>query len=203
MKISIAPKEGAYKTLTLSIDDEPWRDIHISVFGRRPKFENITSLAEFELLFNTLEYQRAKIYAIRRLSVKSQNSSQLRKALETRLVSASNTQRLIQEFANVGYINDEEWTKSFIRQQIARKVGPKVILMKLKIKGIPPRLAERIFEEFDHSPRDQIRQLLQTRYKNRNIKDYREKQKVIGALVRKGFDIPDVIHVMGLTTDDY
>lgn len=196
MKIHIAPKEGAYKVLTLFIDDEVWRDIHVSIFGQRPKFEAPTSLEDFEALFHTQEYQRARLYTIRRLSIKSQNSAELREALSSRLVSPQNTNRILQEFTEQGYINDEEWTKSFIRQQIARKIGPKVISMKLKAKGIPNHLAQHLMDQSGNSPQELIKQLLLSRYKNRNLKDYHEKQKVIGALARKGFDLSDILAIL-------
>lgn len=196
MIIKIVPKEGSDDTLTLLINDEPWRDIHAKLFGRKPKFATYPTLEEFENAFSDLEYQRAKVYAIRRLSFKSQNSSELREALKSRLVSQGNIHRIIQEFVEQGYLNDEEWAKSFIRLQLAKKVGIKVIRMKLHHKGISPSLIEKSLKECDHNPEEQIQKLLQSRYKNRNLKDYREKQKVIAALVRKGYELSEIIPII-------
>ena len=198
MKIHVAPKESAYKVFTLFVDDEAWRDIHASIFGQRAKFEALTSFEDFEVSFHALEYQRAKLYTIRRLSMKNQNSAELREALSSRLVSLLNTDRILQVFTDQGYINDEEWTKSFIRQQVARKIAPKVIYMKLKAKGIPNHLAQQMMNQSENSPQELIKQLLLSRYKNRNLKDYHEKQKVIGSLARKGFDLSDILETLRL-----
>lgn len=187
MKIECRPKEGRREILTLWIDEEPWREIHTTIFGRRPRFENLDQFAP-------LEYKCAKNYALKRLSLKNQPSTELRKALLERLVSTETTQKIVDEMIQYGYINDHDWISSFIRVQKAKKMGPRAIEQKLRMKGIPVDQITYAMQEHDSSlsQKERIIDLLNTRYKNRNLSDYKEKQKVIASLVRKGYDLDDI-----------
>ena len=197
VNISTTPKEGPDGVFSIHINDDFWRDIHSSIFGRKPKLpSNCLSINEFEEQFHLLEYRLAKQYVLKRLSLKSYPSDELIQKLQDSLISDEVIAKIIQECQQLGYINDLEWIQSFIRQQISRHTGPKMIMIKLKKKGLSNEVlnqAKAIIDEMgDALQKEQISKLLKSKYSKRDLKDFKERQKVIGALFRKGFDV-DII----------
>lgn len=195
MKIECLPKDGRRGVFVIYIDDDLWREIHASIFGRKPSLpKTSTTLNEFAALFEQLEYRGAKQYALKRLTLKGQPSSELEMSLEERFVAPNTIKRVVEECRVLGYLNDQQWIESFIRCQLARKLGPQAIVMKLQAKGIAREVAKASVSQMaDGEMQNQsIHQLLNTRYRSRDLTDYRTKQKVIASLIRKGYSI-DVI----------
>jgi regulatory protein len=187
MKITCVPKEGRRGVLTLFIDDEPWRDIHRTIFGRAPKFK---TLSEFE----DAESAGARRYALWRLSRYAQSAYTLLSALERLLVSEACRQRVVDELTTAGYVNDQDYSKRLVARETARGRGPASARAKLFRKGIDPELANAVVQDIDEDQqRASIQRWLTTRYAKHDLTDYRERQKVIGALMRRGFAL-DIIH---------
>ncbi len=196
MKVDCVPHSERKLLLTIVCEDEAWKEIHTSIFGRRPSLpKHCQSLVEFAEQFNALEYNLAKQYVIKRLSVQSLPSATLQRALKQRLVSESTIERVINDFQQWGYLNDSEWTKNFVRRQMDRKLGPRAIAYKLSCKGLPKEHVEGALKVSGDESQQQaaIAQLLKTRFRQRNLADFREKQKVIAALVRRGFDFSVIL----------
>lgn len=201
MKIECRQKPGRKEFLTIFCDDEPWRDIHTSIFGRQPTFpQQCPSLEELTQLFTTLEYRGAKQYVLRRITAQSLPTATLARALSQRLVSDHTSQRILDEVVALGYVNDGEWTQSFVRSQSKRKYGPRAIAAKLVQKGMDrEEVQEAINALDDTAQREGIAELLRTRYRNKDLNDYREKQKVVAALIRRGFDLSLVLESLAPT----
>lgn len=200
MKINSLPKEGRRFVMTIYVDDEPWIDFHTKIFGSNMTLPTCETLQELREKFLALEYTKAKKYALDCVAMRSYPSTQLKKLLMRNLVSSETIQKVLQEFARLGYLNDDEWIERFIKAQLMRHVGPQMIVCKLMSKGIFHQEAERWMEKFVDPAEAQksIRHLLKTKYKKRDLTDYREKQKVFAALARKGFDsgtIKAALHV--------
>src|SRR5207253_3042304 len=115
-----------------------------------------------------------------------------------RLVSKRTIEKLIADFQNAGYINDSEWIASFVRRYWASGTGPQAIVMKLRAKGIPQEAAESAISLVctDDAQKGKIQRLLGTKYRNKNLSDFKEKQKVIASLIRKGFDYEEITQVL-------
>lgn len=165
-------------------DGTPWREVHTAIFGPKPSLpQGCVSLEEFQDQFFALEYRMAKQYAIKRLSRQSMLSQALARAMRQRLVSEGTVEGLIQELCSSGIINDQDWVSGFIRRQSERKVGPKAIAQKLMGKGVHVEIDSDVEKQ-----KEMVVQLLATRYSRRNLSDFRERQKVIASLLRRGFE---------------
>ncbi|MBA3957945.1 MAG: regulatory protein RecX [Parachlamydiaceae bacterium] len=198
MKIAYSPKIDRRGILTISVDGEPWGEIHTMIFGKRPSFPTCNSLEEFEQAFRAVEYRAALNYALRRLSVRSLSSNEMRKSLVERLVSPDTISKVIQECMQNGYLNDEVWLDAFVRGLLSKKLGPRAMMYKLRLKGVSQSDAERILESSDNPEacQERIAKLVATRYRTRDLTDYHEREKVIAALMRKGFNLDDVQAVL-------
>lgn len=195
MQIQIQKKEGCYQTLSVVIDGVSLCDIHESIFGKRPTFSfECSSQKEWKEQFFLKELSQVKLYVLRRLAMKSYYSGELIQKLKELLVSHQTIEKIIQEYTHLGYINDENWLENFINTCKARKMGPRSITQKMLNKGVPRDVIEQCSEKLCDkvSQQESIRKLLLTRYRNRNLSDFKEKNKVIAGLLRKGFEFKEI-----------
>lgn len=204
MIIECVPVPGRKLLMSILCDGEVWRTIHTSIFGKKPSLPKYCdSLEEFSRLFDEAEYNMARQFVMRRLSAMSLPSTTIVRSLKQRLVSDSVIERVIENFKEVGYLNDEEWTKNFIRRQGEKKLGPRAIAQKLTQKGFDRDVVDEAMEASEAgaggeaAQREAIAALIKTRFKKRDLTDFHEKQKVVAALARRGFDFSLILEVIG------
>lgn len=198
MKLELIPTGSLREAFTLLIDGHPQERIHISIFGRHPKFpEEIHSLEEWQAEFDAMEYRLAKNYVLKRLSAQNYYSRQLEKRLIERYVKKQTAQKLIQEAISWGYLNDEAWLDAFMRGHVKRH-GARSISQKLQIKGVPLDVIEETMEKWRDPEEDKeaIRRFVQTRFRSRNLSNPKERQKVIAALIRRGYSFEQVYSIL-------
>lgn len=184
---------------TISLNDEPWRDIHRKIFGRKPEMGiPYHSKQQFFDAFHEIEYKNAFRYVLKRLSLKNELSIGLKKKLEELLVSPTTINRVIKECQHLGFLNDEEWVESFIRGKQSKNFGPQTLIFQLMRKGISREQAvEKVFaNNTQESQQAQMRSLLEKKFKNQDLKQFSTRQKAIACLVRKGFPLEDVYNHM-------
>jgi len=184
--------------LKIFVDGQLWKTVSTAIFGYQINLpDKCTDIIELERLFSLLEYQQAHHYALKLLSNKSFLTADLRRALKTKQISTETIDRVIGECSRHGYLNDHAWAQGVIRQHLARKDGPQKIARKLLAKGLSyDEVSQLLEDECDKQTQQQlIFRMLETRYRNRNLKDFRERQKVIAALIRKGFSMEDILSV--------
>lgn len=178
--------------LNLMVDGELFKQLHIKFFGSKSSIpSHIESYDVLEELLKDIEYREAKKLIIVKLARRNCPSFELADLLRHYLVSEECIDRLIHEFVIAGYVDDEEWIASVARSVVNRKKGPAAIEQKLRQLGAPEALIEKAFSLASGSEEqiDQIRKLLETRYRGRNLLDRREREKTIAALTRRGFDL--------------
>lgn len=145
-----------------------------------------------------VEYRAARSYALRRISKQALPTKSLVRSLERRGISPETIQRVIVDFETHGFLNDLEWSKSFVRTQRAKKVGPRAIAQKLAAKGFGREEIAKVVQEDDtaESQSVAIAALLATRYRARDLSDYKERGKVIASLMRRGFDFDEIMRIV-------
>lgn len=196
MNVEILPDDERKGVWHLSVQDDFHREIHSSIFGKRPKFSFYNGdLAE---QFSQKEFERSRYFVLKRLSQRSYSSFELRKQLEDRLVSQQTIEKVIADCVHLGYLDDQAWLEQFVRSQMLRKTGPKMIEAKLYQKKVPKSFYEPVLSKLatNNEQKDAVQRLMRTRFRNKDLKDFKERQKVFGALVRKGYSfeiVKDVI----------
>lgn len=201
MDVTCVPSTSRRSVLTIFLDGEPWREVHAGIFGKKPGLPSTCQSEEaFEELFAKMEVQMAKRYALKRLSLQSLLSDTLARSLKEKLVSRQAVDAVIGELNTLGWLNDKEWTASFVRGQSSRKVGPRAIARKLASKGVRgERLETALAEAWDEGDQgEQIASLLKGKYRTRDLSDFKERQKVIASLVRRGFELPVILSTLPL-----
>ncbi len=175
------------------VAEEKWGEGHHSIFGKRPKCQ--TSFDEYE-------WQRVKSYVVWRLSSQSYHSEQLAQLLRKRLVQEKTIGRVLDEFIASGILNDQAWMENYISQQL-RRSSLRLILSKLRFKGFSKETLEQAAMDWSNPEEEDeaLSRLLQTKYRKKNLKDYKEKQKVMASLLRKGYSFEQVNQALNRTQD--
>jgi regulatory protein len=197
IQLKSAPKYGAL-IFTVIIDGDIFLEIHSKIFGKNPKFDSKDNLSAFKEAFLEEEYKKAKKYTLDRLSLRSYPTAELVALLEKNLVSSETIDKIINDCKRYGYLNDKEWIESFVKSETARGVGPQKILYKLRSKGIDANTAEMFLKD---NSRDEdvitvLKKLLETKYKRFDLNNYKEKNKVINSLLRKGYSYDSINQVI-------
>ena len=142
--------------------------------------------------------KRAKLRAMHLLSDMGRTESQLRTKLKQGGYSEDAVEAAIRYVKSFGYINDMEYARSFIDSRKDRK-SKKELYAALLQKGVPAEIVEQVFEEADYGEKDSrqaIEALMRKRSYNPETADVKEKQKMMGYLMRKGFSYQDVRNVL-------
>ena len=149
------------------------------------------------------EYKKGRYYALKRLSLQPILSHKLASFLKERDISEGVVERLIKELTDLGLINDEEWIQSFMRHQLRKKMGPLAIVQKLANKGVRGVFVkESVAEKW--TPQEQktlIKELLKTRYQKYNLKDFKERNKVVASLSRRGFELSYIFESVNINLE--
>lgn len=200
MQVSFVPKAGRREYWEIHVEGERWRDVHRTIFGAKPLFPSVSAADDLQAIFDAYEYRRVKSYVLWRLSKQSYHSEHLSKQLRERLVQEKTIQVVLKGLQDAGYLDDDIWLKSFLRSQ-QKRYGLPMILSKLRIKGLSSETLQQIDVDWGEPEEElqAIRHLLQTRYHKKDLADYKTRQKVIAALMRKGFSYEKVKDAMNLS----
>ena len=196
MRVVFQQKESRRERFEVIVDEEKWREVHRSIFGRKPALPATSlesDLEQLQQLFDTYEYTRVRGYVLWRLSMQSYHSEQLIKLLKERLVQSHTIDRIINDCRSMGFLDDEVWLESFIRTHQKRS-SHRSILNKLRMKGISSETLMQLALE-ERNPEGEllaIRHLIQTRYRSKDLHDFKIRQKVLASLARKGYAIENI-----------
>lgn len=153
-------------------------------------------------------YRKAKELAYTALAHKSCLVAQLIDKLVEKGIEIHIAEKVVEECRALGYLDDNAWIDSYVRRQLDRKDGPRKIAEKLRQKGISSSASSEAFSTHCTADSQQqlINTLLETRYRRRDLTDFKEKQKVVAALMRKGFSYPSIAEALRLNSsidDDF
>ena len=103
----------------------------------------------------------------------------------------------------LGLLNEERFARSYVDELLRRKhlskSGLKTALIQ---KGVQRDIIETVLEEVDVDPVEQIRELLATKFKNRDLSDEKQKTRTVNALLRLGYRYNEIHAAMGEWMED-
>ena len=141
--------------------------------------------------------KRAKLRAMHLLNDMGRTESQLRTKLLRNDYPSDIVEEAIAYVKSFGYINDAEYTRSFIENRKEKK-SKKEIYAALCQKGLPKDLIETALEECyaDDDSIAAIEAIVRKKKFDPKSTDYKEMQRMMGYLVRKGFRYDDIRQVI-------
>ncbi len=188
MSASVTLEKTSFQQFTILVNGEVYRQIHTTIFGKSPKLPSYIDEKQWEEDFFLYELKRVKNYIIWRLSAKHYHSKEIERLLRDKLVSKAVTIAALTEFKEKGFFDDALWASSFVRFK-QKKIALPLILQQMRLKGIGEEEIEKTRLAFcsDKKEKETVTHLLLSRYRLKNLNDFKEKQKVIQSLMRKGF----------------
>ena len=152
-----------------------------------------------EIMENVLG-KRAKLRAMNLLQQKDYTKKQLTDKLIEGLYPSDIVEEAINYVESYKYLDDERFARDYISYHMSTRSKNRII-MDLSSKGISKELfmpiLDQIYEEEDEGVEfTQIRQLLEKKHYDPENTDYKDKQKIIAFLMRRGFNMSDIRKAM-------
>ena len=138
-----------------------------------------------------LQYPRALNLAVAMLARRPCSKGEIRSKLIIRRFSEEVADLVILKLEKENLLNDEDFCEQWIRCRLSRNYGPSLIRRELRLKGIPDELICLVMERFPEESCQENAVLLARKAWKRVGPDAglpAARQKVIAALVRKGYD---------------
>ena len=145
----------------------------------------------------TSSCRKARLKALKILERMDRTEAQLREKLLQAEFSPELVEDAITYVKSYGYIDDERYVRNYIeyrREQKSRRQLEQELQYR---KGVPQELIQKVYEELE--PADEkplIRRFLEKKGYRPEITDEKTRQKLIAALLRKGFRMGDVLAVL-------
>ncbi|MBE6736363.1 MAG: regulatory protein RecX [Ruminococcaceae bacterium] len=103
----------------------------------------------------------------------------------------------------LGLLNEERFARSYVDELIRRKhLSRSGLRTALIQKGVQRDIIETVLEEVDVDPVEQIRELLETKFKTRDLSDEKQKTRTVNALLRLGYRYNEIHAAMGDQLED-
>lgn len=150
----------------------------------------------YEELVNGVLKKRATLRAMHILERTDKTEAQLRKKLEESEYPKEAVESAIAYVTSYGYLDDRRYAKHYIEWKKKGK-GKARLKMELVQKGISREIIEEVLESTDFGEtREMIRQIILKKRKTNIPMNEKEKQRLYGFLMRKGFASSDILAVM-------
>lgn len=150
----------------------------------------------YEELVNGVLKKRATLRAMHILERTDKTEAQLRKKLEESEYPKEAVESAIAYVTSYGYLDDRRYAEHYIEWKKQGK-GKARLKMELAQKGISREIIEEVLESTDFGEtREMIRQIILKKRKTNIPMNEKEKQRLYGFLMRKGFSSSDILAVM-------
>jgi regulatory protein len=150
---------------------------------------------ELKQLIDSSGEKRAKEKALWLISYRDHSKKELTEKVSKTSDSVS-AQKAVERLEELGLVNDEKFARRYAEQLLfSKNLSKKGAKYKLVEKGIDRELADEILEEFEVDPKEQIRAIIDSKYRT-VITDEKGKRRAVASLQRKGFGWSDIKSVL-------
>lgn len=96
-----------------------------------------------------------------------------------------------------GLLSDERFARMFAEEKLRTKhLSARGLKEALRQKGVSREIAENVVEDLEPDAEESIRELLQTKYRSRDLNDERDRRRTIQALLRLGYTYSEIHRVI-------
>lgn len=146
---------------------------------------------EWQALFEKINYRKAFNKCADLLSRRDHSIKELRDKL-LRTVDGVSADKAIDKFIEMGYLDDEKFALNYAEHLLKNKFFSKNhIKQELFYKGIDKEIISDVLEELEFDNTQAVINIINKSYLNK-LKAEGGKNKVINALMRKGFSYSDI-----------
>ena len=138
--------------------------------------------------------RRAKEKALWLISYRSHSKKELRDKIR-RTCDAEAADKAVERMEELGLVNDEDFARRYAEQLLyGKRLSKRAAFYELRRKGIDQATAEEALAELDVDVHEQIRALIEKKY--RNINDEKIRRRAVAALQRLGYGWEDIKAVL-------
>ncbi len=102
----------------------------------------------------------------------------------------------------LGLLDEERFARTYVDELIRRKhLSNSGLKTELIRKGVSRDIIEQVLSEVEVDPSEQIRELLATKFRNRDLSDEKQKARTVNALLRLGYKYSEIQSVIELTNE--
>lgn len=124
------------------------------------------------------------------------------KAKLLKTVDERSADKAIQRFVDYGYLDDEKFAMSYAEYLFSsKKYSAARVKQELYAKGISPDVIQFAVDSNNVDPKDSITKIINKSYL-RKLREEKGRDKVIAALMRRGFSYSDIKTALNNITDD-
>lgn len=140
--------------------------------------------------------KRAKLRAMHLLQKMDRTRAELERKLQQNGYPAQAIETALSYVESFHYIDDARYAALYMENQKNKK-GMARIRMELIQKGIAPEILQQVLEETEEKidSRDVIREMLEKKRKIQGPLEEKEKQRLYGFFMRRGFSSSDILAV--------
>ena len=156
----------------------------------------------YEELVGQVLTKRAKLRAMHLLEKMDKTRAELKKKLEQSGYPTKAVEEALKYVESFHYIDDVRYSARYIEFQKSKK-GKARLKMELLQKGISAEIVARALEEAEEQmdAKETIRKMLQSKRKGEGAMEEKEKQRLYGFFMRKGFSSSEILSVFREISD--
>ncbi len=191
------------KRFRVSIDGEADFVLYSSEINKYKLQENGEISDEvYREITETVLPKRCKLRAMNLLQKRDYTTQQLTDKLKEGMYPRDIIDDAIAYVTSYRYLDDDRYARDYITYHMANRSRNRII-QDLTSKGIDRdniiSLMDELYQEDDgEAERDQIRKLLTKKHYDPENVDFKEKQKIMAFLMRKGFSLADIKREMSI-----
>ena len=149
---------------------------------------------ELHELITLSNERRAKEKALWLISYRSHSKKELRDKIR-RTCDAEAADKAVERMEELGLVNDEDFARRYAEQLLyGKRLSKRAAFYELRRKGIDQATAEEALAELDVDVHEQIRALIEKKY--RQINDEKIRRRAVAALQRLGYGWEDIKAVL-------
>ena len=151
-------------------------------------------------IINLSNERRAKEKALWLISYRDHSKKELTDKIR-RTCDEESAEKAVERMEELGLVNDRVFAERYARKLIFTKhMSKTAAAFELARKGIDRELADEILESIDVDEREQIREVIEKKY--RNLSDEKIKRRAFSALQRLGYRFDDIRAVLEEYTEE-
>lgn len=156
----------------------------------------------YEELVGQVLTKRAKLRAMHLLEKMDRTRAELKKKLEQSGYPTKAVEEALEYVESFHYIDDVRYAARYIEFQKSKK-GKARLKMELLQKGISAEIVTRAMEEAEEQmdAKETIRRILRSKRKGEGPLEEKEKQRLYGFFMRKGFSSSEILSVFREISD--
>lgn len=150
----------------------------------------------YEELVGQVLTKRAKLRAMHLLESMDRTRAELEKKLQSSEYPGEAVAEALAYVESFGYLDDKRYARHYVECKKEGR-GKARLKMELAQKGVDRNIIEEVLDEAKLDDcRDTIRELVGKRRRGDGPMDDRERQRIYGYLMRKGFSSSDILSVL-------